>query len=211
MDNKWAADHLQTIRTLMERSAVYRRALAPVSIFVGAVGILAGLAGWAMGIDTAGAFAVYWLVVSVGAIAGALFLVRRQAVKDGENFWSPPTRRVAQAMSPALSIGLVAGLVVARWFGQVKDGPDPAVLVVVWTILYGLALHAAGFFMQRGIRLFGWAFLAVGLALPTSLAASCMRFFRFDSPHLIMGIIFGVSHLAYGIYLYFTEPRKNEA
>jgi hypothetical protein len=206
MDNKWAADHLQTIRTLMERSAIYRRALAPVSIFVGVIGIIAGLAGWAFGVSGAGAFAIYWLAVSVVAVAGALFLMRRQAVKDGENFWSPPTRRVVQAMAPALFIGLVAGLVVARGVA-----PDPAVLVVIWTILYGLALHAAGFFMQRGIRWFGWVFLMAGLLLPTGLAAGVLRFLRFDSPSLVMGIIFGATHLAYGIYLYFTEPRKNEA
>ncbi|MDB6016752.1 MAG: hypothetical protein JWR19_1241, partial [Pedosphaera sp.] len=30
MKSDWAAEHLQTIRTLMERSAIYRRALAPV-------------------------------------------------------------------------------------------------------------------------------------------------------------------------------------
>jgi hypothetical protein len=206
MDNKWAADHLQTIRTLMERSAIYRRALAPVSIFVGIVGILAGLAGWAFGMSNAGPFAIYWLAVSVAAIAGALFLMRRQAVKDGENFWSPPTRRVVQAMAPALFIGLVAGLAVARGVAR-----DPAVLVVIWTILYGLALHAAGFFMQRGIRWFGWIFLAAGLLLPTDEAAGLLRFFNFDSPNLVMGIIFGATHLAYGIYLHFTEPRKNEA
>ena len=29
--------------------------------------------------------------------------------------------------------------------------------------------------------------------------------------HRIMGVFFGVIHLAYGIYLYFTENRKNAA
>jgi len=48
MDNEWVALHLQTIRTLMERSALYRRALAPISIFVGMVGVLAAVAGWAL-------------------------------------------------------------------------------------------------------------------------------------------------------------------
>ena len=46
MDNHWAVENLQTIRTLMERSAVYRRALAPIMIFVGTVGIVGGLVGW---------------------------------------------------------------------------------------------------------------------------------------------------------------------
>ncbi len=33
---------------------------------------------------------------------------------------------------------------------------------------------------------------------------------RVLTPNCLMGIIFGLSHLACGIYLYFTE-RKNEA
>src|SRR6266446_9747026 len=39
MESNWAAEHLQVIRTLMERSAVYRRALAPIMIFNGIVGV----------------------------------------------------------------------------------------------------------------------------------------------------------------------------
>ena len=35
METNWAAEQLQTIRTLMERSAVYRRALAPIMLFAG--------------------------------------------------------------------------------------------------------------------------------------------------------------------------------
>src|ERR1700690_4243469 len=35
METNWAAEQLQTIRTLMERSAVYRRALGPVMLFAG--------------------------------------------------------------------------------------------------------------------------------------------------------------------------------
>jgi hypothetical protein len=31
------------------------------------------------------------------------------------------------------------------------------------------------------------------------------------SPHLLMGGIFGGLHLAYGIYLYFTEPKTPAA
>src|SRR6266446_6568057 len=112
MESNWATEHLQTIRTLMERSAVYRRALAPITTFVGVVGIAAAIAGWALKIETTRAFTIYWMSVSLVEIAGAFFLVRRQALKNSENFWSPPTRRVAQAMLPALLIGLVAGLVI---------------------------------------------------------------------------------------------------
>lgn len=205
MENNWAAEHLQIIRTLMERSAVYRRALAPITTFVGITGIAAAVAGWALKIEQERTFAIYWLAVSLAVIAGAFTLVRRQALMNKETFWSPPTRRVAQAMFPPLLVGLALGLIL---------GPNPYFLVLLWTLFYGLALHAAGFFMPRGIRLFGWGFLLTGLVLSGFFLKS---FYlpgenenRNISPHLLMGIIFGGSHLAYGIYLYFTEQRKNE-
>ncbi len=45
MEPKWAEENLQTIRTLMERSAVYRRALAPIMLFAGLLGVTAAATG----------------------------------------------------------------------------------------------------------------------------------------------------------------------
>src|SRR5882672_4163827 len=114
METNWAAEHLQVIRTLMERSAVYRRALAPIMILNGVLGSLGALIGWAGKIDSPRSFILYWACVAVIAVAGSLLLVRRQALKAGEAFWSPPTRRVSQALLPPLAAGfaisVVAGL-----------------------------------------------------------------------------------------------------
>jgi len=178
-------------------------------------GIAAAIAGWALKIETVRVFALYWMAVCLVVITGAFFLVRRQALKNSENFWSPPTRRVAQAMFPALLIGSVAGLVMASWFTQLDAGLGSTFvsiyLILFWILLYGLALLAAGFFMPRGVRLFGWGFLVAGLILlGWMLTQSFLNVAAVYLPHLLMGVIFGGSHLAYGIYLYFTEPRKNE-
>ncbi len=79
MDNNWAAQHLQTIRTLMERSALYRRALAPIFTFVGAIGILAAVGGSAMPLSPRGGIRdllddnrrhCRWRRVAAGAAAG---------------------------------------------------------------------------------------------------------------------------------------------
>src|ERR1044071_8029142 len=96
MEQNWAAEHLQVIRTLMERSAVYRRALAPVMTFNGAVGSAAALAGWAFKIKSPRAFIFFWACVGALAMAGSFLLVRRQALKESEPFWSPPPRRITQ-------------------------------------------------------------------------------------------------------------------
>ena len=151
------------------------------------------------------------MAVSLVVIAGVLLLVRRQALKQAEKFWSPPTRRIAQAIVPALFVGFVVGMVAAVLLWQ--DDHDYELswcLVVVWTTLYGLALHSAGFFVPRGVKLFGWGFIFAGLGLMGCvIAATYLE--RHVSPHWMMGIVFGGSHLACGTYLYFTEQRKNEA
>ena len=199
MQSDWASENLQVIRTLMERGAVYRRALAPVMGAIGLTGLAAAALAVIAGVSTGGAFAGYWLAVAVVCLAEAFLLVRRQALKDGDTFWSPPTRRVAQALWPAFFCGMAAGLACLR----LKPN-DAWLLPAVWMALYGCALHSAGFFMPRGFKLFGWAFILAGcvwvLAAPPSWAEAS----------LAMGVFFGGAHAAYGLYLYFTEKRGNE-
>jgi hypothetical protein len=211
METNWAAEHLQVIRTLMERSALYRRALAPVMTFVGVVGIVGGVVGWKLELKSDLPFIGFWLMVGVLAFGGAFLLTRRQALKAAEPFWTPPTRRVMQAIAPPLSFGSVLALIFLGIGGSHRIAP--ALLPPVWMALYGCSLHAAGFFMPRGIRLLGWLFILLGSAL--LILAFGLRLDLFadvlESGHLVMGTGFGVLHLAYGVYLYFTEKRGNES
>jgi len=207
MESNWAAEHLQVIRTLMERSALYRRALAPIMTYNGVLGIVGGAVGWAAKIDSSRGFIGYWAGVGLAALAGSFVLVRRQALKESEPFWSPPTRRVAQALLPALFVGSVAGLLALlcpTW-----DFLQPRALPPFWILLYGCSLTGAGFFMHRGIKLLGWLFIFCGSAL---MATRCQTAGSLSSlnGHFVMGCVFGGLHLASGIYLYFTEPRRNE-
>ncbi len=204
MNSNWAAESLQVIRTLMERSAVYRRALAPVMMFAGTLGVLAAAVGLLRDLDSMPAFGSLWLGTAAIVVVGAFLIVRRQAIKDKEAFWSPPTRRVGQAALPPLSVGMFLGLVFT-FVGLA----NPAILTFIWLFFYGCALHSAGFFMPRGMKIFGWAFIG--------MAAVLLCYFAFLRPavelraHWLMGFFFGVLHLAYGAYLYFTERRKTEA
>ena len=214
MNPKWAEENLQTIRTLMERSALYRRALAPIMILAGIAGVVGGLAGWELKLEAIASFVLLWVSVAVIALTGALLLVRRQALKDSEPFWSPPTRRVSQALLPAFFVGLIVALFVIKVFWDYGENElgIKALLVVLWAWLYGCAIHAAGFFMPRGVRWLGWAFILMGVVL---FAFYCLPKYGLPqleqiSPHLLMAGIFGGLHLAYGIYLYFTE-KKNPA
>jgi hypothetical protein len=205
METNWAAEQLQTIRTLMERSAVYRRALAPIMLLAGVLGVAAATIGLLCHLNSIRAFGALWLGTAIVVVAGAFLIARRQALKDKEKFWSPPTRRVAQALSLPLTAGMLLG-----WLFTNDDGASVRELVFLWALFYGCALHAAGFFMPRGIRLFGWIYIGCAFgSLPILIAIMQTDFVL--SPHWLMGFFFGVLHLAYGAYLYLTEKGKNAA
>jgi hypothetical protein len=215
MNPNWAEENLQTIRTLMERSAVYRRALAPIMIFAGTTGILGGLAGWLCRIESNRGFVWLWLGIAIFTLAGALLLVRRQSLKDAEPFWSPPTRRVGQALLPAFFVGLMIAAFVIVFTGN----PDPGnngfqcLLVMWWSWCYGCAIHAAGFFMPRGVRWLGWIFILIGSILSVVVNTTVFQVDLLQpvSSHLLMGGVFGGLHLAYGIHLHFTEQKSSFA
>lgn len=210
-----AAEHLQVIRTLMERSALYRRALAPVMICAGTVGLLAAAIGVWLQMRSGSVFIIYWFSVGAVAVASALLLTRRQALKQAEPFWSPPTRRVVQAMLPALSAGFLLGVLAligcSAGSRERVHLPEPEwlsfiALPAIWAILYGCSMHAAGFYATRGMRLFGWLICLMGCAV---LWFTC----KGDQAlplmgNATMGFFFGALHLAYGTYLYFTEARR---
>jgi hypothetical protein len=207
MQSNWAAEHLLVIRTLMERSAIYRRALAPIVLSLGFLGLVAAVVGWGLSIARAHIFVEYWSGVGLAGVSGAYLLARRQALKAAEPFWSAPTRRITEALLPPLFVGFVVSSVAVF----VSNG-DPAPvwwLVPLWMVLYGCALHAAGFFMPRGMKLFGWGFIVIGCAAAIRLALSGTTA-PLTVGHFVMGSTFGGLHLAYGLYLYFTEKRMNE-
>jgi len=208
MNPNWAEENLQTIRTLMERSALYRRALAPIMLFAGFVGVLAAAVGILLHLDSTTAFDYLWQDTAMFAGAGAFLIARRQSFRDKEPLWSPPARRVVQAMLPSWLAGLIGALVFQ--VVAVSDSQLIWWLPPIWMVLYGLALYGAGFFMPRGIRLFGWLFLLSGLATLVMLTIknTVSTFPPLIYAHYLMGFFFGVLHLAYGIYLYLTEKKN---
>jgi len=211
MDTNWAAEHLQVIRTLMERATIYRRALAPMMFWAGTMGLIASILGCFLKIDAPRSFIGYWLAVAAITVVGTFLLVRREAFKEGDRFWSPPTRRVTEALLPPLMAGLIISGVL--FFGV--DGAEPKMARMIgmfwlplgWIVLYGCAMHAAGFFMPRGIKLFGWLLILGGCVF--FVAGIPDRVSRETYAHGLMGLFFGIMHLGYGMYLYFTEKRNN--
>lgn len=207
MEDPRAAENLQVIRTLMERAALYRRALAPVSFAAGTLGLAAGALGWLADLDGARSFGCYWMLVAVGVLGVSVGIMRRQALREGEPFWSPPARRVAQAMLPALGAGLLAGalIVAPAW----RDPLHAWWLPGVWMVLFGCSIHAAGFFLHRGIKLLGWVFALAGcvLLLYVNARSHAAGLPSLRLAHWVMGATFGGLHLLYAGYLAATERK----
>ncbi len=200
---------------------VYRRALAPIMTYTGVVGLLAAsLAQWQR-ISGPEKFAIFWLCVGLVSLVGAFLLVRRQAIADKDTLWSPPMRRVFQSAAPLFCVGVFLGMSEILWSTDAtnplyqSDPQHPITrLISFWLMCHGGAMHAMGFFMKRGIKLFGWVLILAGMSL--YIAHNLPLFVdRLPEPtpdryaHLLMGALFGGMHLAYGIYLYFTEEKPD--
>ncbi|HWN96482.1 MAG TPA: hypothetical protein VNT99_15745 [Methylomirabilota bacterium] len=170
----------------------------------GAIGVAAAIVPCFRPIQGNFGFAAFWMMVGVLALGVAYFLVRRQALRDREPFWSPPTRRITEALLPGFIAGCAVGVFLIV-FHQ-KLGVATWHCSVAWIILYGSALNAAGFFTPRGIGLFGRTLVLLGCALlfayylvPGDVTVAA---------HYVMGSVFGVLHLLYGFYLYFSERKR---
>jgi hypothetical protein len=208
MNDVEAARQLQTIRNLMDRAALYRRALGPVLLNLGAFGILGMVIGKRLVTTSSFGFLVLWLTVAVFAVLVAFLLVRRQAFHAQETFWTPPTRRVAAAMLPPLLAALAATAAFA-----VQEVPPSTLarwLPPIWLTCYGMALHSAGFFTLRGVRQLGWAFLLSGAGIGIGFALLSNRPVDLNDAHLIMGLTFGVGHSVAGSWLVFRERKSAE-
>lgn len=203
-----AAENLQLIRTLMERAALYRRALAPVMIATGAIGLAGAVVGIAVRIENLHAFVQLWLGTGIVGIGATLLIARRQSLQAREMFFTPSARRVIAALIPALFVGGALGV------GLLQLSNDTAsnflMVPALWIALYGCALHAAGWFTTRGLRWFGLAnLLPACAALPFLMGPG--GGFPWPSPHVVMGVWFGLFHLLFGAWLYFTERKDSAA
>lgn len=209
MSSNWAEENLQVIRTLMERSAGYRRKMAPMMLMAAVLGTAGGFGADLLRIQDLRTFVGYWSCIAGVIILVSGYIVRGQALRSKEQFWTAPTLRIFTAFLPVFVVGGAAGLVlVSEWSGSLRGAGH--LLVICWCFLYGLGLHSAGFFVAKGIRRLGWLFVGTGLFLVFLCVKQPDMLFRID-PNMLMGGIFGGLHLLSGIYLFYTEQRDEPA
>jgi hypothetical protein len=193
MDARQAAQNLEVIRTLMERTTQYRLLTARAGIAAGTIAGLGALlfvvldAGdaWHFGIVWSGVFFLSLLATTLGTI----FRGRQR----GERVWSRQLRAVLFALTPSLFAALVLSV---YFFAR----GDHLRLPGVWMLCYGQAALAMSAYAPAPVR---W--LGIGMLL-----LACVTLWLGQAwAVLMMGLVFGLGHLALGVALLVAERRES--
>lgn len=203
-----AANHLKTIRALMERATVYRAISAPTALAGGLLTL--ALCAWFWTGDSSGrptpeAFVGLW-TGALAAVTGLNFwLLFRSARQRGDAFASSGMRMALRSVAPPLAAGFVLGSLAA-----VTRSSSYADIAAFWILFYGLALLAMGSFAPRSLLVLGAAFLGLGLLafMPTVRALEGRSF---QASLIYMAISFGLLHLLYAGYVFASQQNRTAA
>ena len=201
-----AADHLKTIRALMERATVYRAISAPTAL-------AGGLITWALCAwlweggpperPSPEAFVGIWLGVLVLVTGLNFWLLLRSARQRGDAFASSGMRMALRSVTPPLA----AGFVLSSLTAMTRSG-GYADIVAFWILFYGLALLAMGSFAPRSLLVLGAAFFGLGLlAFMPDIRALEVR--PFQASLIYMAASFGTLHLLYAGYVFVSQQNRS--
>jgi hypothetical protein len=192
MDPRQAANTLEVIRTLMERTCQYRLLTAGASLAAGTLALLGALTFLVVEAGDAGAFAAVWGFVFASSLTGSFVGTLLRGREVGERVWTRQTRMVLLALTPSLAAGLaLTGFFFTR--GEHLWLPG------VWMLCYGQGALATSAYAPSAIRWLGVAMLALGaLTLALGTGASIV----------MMALAFGAGHLALGFALLSEERRE---
>ncbi len=195
-----AEEHLRIIRSLMEKATIYRAISAPGALVAGICAVALATVGWTTSNPhDSTRFFQLWALVLFLSVAVNLSLLRRDAGRRGEQFFSPGMKLALRAMLPALIAGGLCFFV--------AEVGGCALTASLWVLLYGVSLLAASHFAPRSIRWLGRAFFVAGASLMVT-GGFVFGTWRIGNEsglaHLIMGATFGLFHL---IYAACTWPR----
>ncbi|NNC89340.1 MAG: hypothetical protein HKN82_12845 [Akkermansiaceae bacterium] len=210
-EQEQAAEHLKVIRSLMERSTVYRAISWQAALFGGglAICLAAALFGRTRMILAADGEAgpvmddptwiLIWLVALVVTGGVNVLLISRKSKRDGHAFFSPGLKHAMRAIAPPMAAGGLLGIGHILWLGGTVAGG-----AAIWVICYGLALLATQGFAPKSMARLGWAMLLAGAAAYGVIwtlhgpSAAIPAGTAMQTANLIMGTCFGVFHLVYG-------------
>jgi hypothetical protein len=197
LDPLEAARDLASIRQIMESA---RR----VTVLPGDAAILGGVLAligcgvtysWTKSFDfgaldytagvSRGRIIALWLGIAVLGVLGDIVLTCRSAHKRGAPPWPRLGQMAAYAVGPAVIVGLLLTVALAR-AGQWGMVPG------MWGIVYGSALWTSGVMSVHSPGILGAALVIAG-----ALALFCLTAWAL----LVVGLVFGIGHIIFGIYL----------
>ena len=200
-----AADHLKTIRALMERATVYRAISAPTAFAGGFITLLLCALLWSG--DTSErpspeGFVGIWIGVLIAVSAFNFWLLFRSAKTRGDAFASSGMWMALRSVAPPLTAGFVLGILSA-----VTRSGGYADITAFWILFYGLALLAMGSFAPRSLLVLGGAFFMLGLlAFMPEVRALEAR--SFQASLIYMAVSFGALHLLYAGYVFVSQKNR---
>jgi hypothetical protein len=214
-----AEEHLQVIRSLMERVTTYRTISAPTAL-VGGLSSLA-VAGWLLArsgvfgdLDRprplgTREFIVPWIVPLVLTIVANTFFLWRGARRESRPFLSSGLRLALRSLLPAI---LIAGAITFVALRNPTDLDGPLVVTLTWISCYGLALLATMNFAPRSLSVLGWSFVVTALFWLLLISAPNLPIgpavYRAEGATFAMGLTFGVYHLLYAVTTWSSDrPR----
>ncbi|MDP6207231.1 MAG: hypothetical protein QGG01_02920, partial [Roseibacillus sp.] len=144
-EREQAADHLKVIRSLMERTTVYRTISWPTALFGGSLAvllavllflrekaaILEGTVG-EKGISE-GSWVTCWMVALILTTFFNVMLVSQKSKREGRPFFSPGLKMALRAFVPPMLAGGVLGIALT-----LKADAAAAAGASVWVTCYGL-------------------------------------------------------------------------
>lgn len=204
-----ALEHLRVIRSLLEKSQVYRAVSAPAALCGGILSLGASL----LTINPSRlplngrleprTFLFVWLVILGITTALNLFLLQREAAGRSQPFFSEGMRTALRALLPPMLVGGVLGSGLIWFRDDVKLGS------LVWILCYGLALLSTAHFSPRSLVRLGWAFLLSGIALTMvyfTQGGLGMAENSATPASIFLGLTFGVLHIAYAVAVFVRKP-----
>ena len=192
MDARQAAQTLEVIRTLMERTCQYQLLTARASLVAGSLAGAGALAFLLLDAADPRPFGVVWGLVFAGSLLASVVGTVTRGREVGERVWSRQARAVVLALAPALA---AAAALTAFFFARGEHLWLPG----VWMLCYGQGALATSAYAPPPIRWLGVAMLPLG-ALTLALGPTWAV--------VMMGLVFGLGHVSLGVVLLIAERRE---
>jgi hypothetical protein len=192
MDACQAARNLEVIRTLMERTCQYQLLTARAGLAAGTLAGIGALGFLVLDPHNPWHFGWIWGLVFAGSLLAGTVSIILRGRQRGERVWSRPGRAVLLALAPSVFAAMALSVF---FFARGEHLWLPG----VWMLCYGQGALATSAYAPSPIRWLGLAVLLFG----------CLTLWLGPAwAGLMMGLVFGLGHMALGGALLVAERRE---